>query len=82
MNILHISVITQMLTTALSNKLNFFTPTAVEATDLAVRIVTPDLRGLNYCRRTAPLLMDTKGNEHCLAIGKEYRIRTGLSSPG
>lgn len=30
-----------------SNMLNFFTPTAIEAADLVIRIVTPDLRGLN-----------------------------------
>lgn len=28
-----------------SNMLNFFTPTAIEAADLTVRIITPDLRG-------------------------------------
>ena len=41
-----------------SNMLNFFTPTAIEAADLVIRIVTPDLRGLNYLR--APLLTDEK----------------------
>ena len=35
-----------------SNMLNFFTPTAIEAADVTVRIITPDLRGLNYLRRT------------------------------
>ena len=43
-----------------SNMLNFFTPTAIEAADLAVRIVTPDLRGLNYLRAHKPLLTDEK----------------------
>ena len=43
-----------------SNMLNFFTPTAIEAADLAVRIITPDLRGLNYLRAHRPLLMDEK----------------------
>ena len=43
-----------------SNMLNFFTPTAIEAADLAVRIVTPDLRGLNYLRAHRPLLTDEK----------------------
>lgn len=43
-----------------SNMLNFFTPTAIEAADLAVRIITPDLRGLNYLRAHKPLLTDDK----------------------
>ena len=40
--------------------LNFFTPTAIEAADLAVRIITPDLRGLSYLRAHQPLLTDAK----------------------
>ena len=40
--------------------LNFFTPTAIEAADLVIRIVTPDLRGLNYLRAHKPLLTDEK----------------------
>ena len=43
-----------------SNMLNFFTPTAIEAADLAVRIITPDLRDLNYLRAHRPLLTDDK----------------------
>lgn len=43
-----------------SNMLNFFTPTAIEAADLTVRIITPDLRGLNYLRAHKPLLTDDK----------------------
>ena len=43
-----------------SNMLNFFTPTAIEAADLAVRIITPDLRGLSYLRAHQPLLTDAK----------------------
>jgi len=43
-----------------SNMLNFFTPTAIEAADVAVRIITPDLRGLNYLRAHKPLLTDDK----------------------
>ena len=43
-----------------SNMLNFFTPTAIEAADLTVRIITPDLRGLNYLRAHKPLLTDEK----------------------
>ena len=40
--------------------LNFFTPTASEAADLTVRIITPDLRGLSYLRAHQPLLTDAK----------------------
>lgn len=43
-----------------SNMLNFFTPTAIEAADLVIRILTPDLRGLNYLKAHKPLLTDTK----------------------
>ncbi len=43
-----------------SNMLNFFTPTAIEAADVIVRIITPDLRGLNYLRAHRPLLTDDK----------------------
>lgn len=43
-----------------SNMLNFFTPTAIEAANLVVRIITPDLRGLNYLRAHRPLLTDDK----------------------
>lgn len=43
-----------------SNMLNFFTPTAIEAADLTVRIITPDLRGLNYLRAHKALLTDDK----------------------
>lgn len=43
-----------------SNVLNFFTPTAIEMADQVVRILTPDLRGLNYLRAHKPLLTDVK----------------------
>ena len=43
-----------------SNMLNFFTPTAIESADLVVRILTPDLRGLNYLKAHKPLLTDEK----------------------
>lgn len=48
-----------------SNMLNFFTPTAIEAADLTVRIITPDLRGLNYLRAHRPLLTDDKFHYDC-----------------
>ena len=40
--------------------LNFFTPTAIEVANLVIRIITPDLRGLNYLRAHKPLLTDEK----------------------
>lgn len=43
-----------------SNMLTFFTATAIEAADLVVRILTPDLRGINYLRAHRPLLTDAK----------------------
>ena len=43
-----------------SNMLNFFTPTAIESADLVVRVITPDLRGLNYLKAHNPLLTDEK----------------------
>lgn len=54
-----------------SNMLNFFTPTAIEAADLTIRIITPDLRGLNYLRAHHPLLTDEKFHyeEHVTLAG-------------
>lgn len=43
-----------------ANMLNFFPPTAIEAADLVVRIITPDLRGLSYFRAHKALLTDSK----------------------
>lgn len=43
-----------------SNVVNFFTPTAIESADLCIRILTPDLRGINYLKAHAPLLTDAK----------------------
>lgn len=43
-----------------ANMLNFFAPTAMEAADLVVRIITPDLRGLSYFRAHKALLTDSK----------------------
>lgn len=43
-----------------SGMLNFFTPTAIEMAHQAVRILTPDLRGLSYLRAHKPLLTDIK----------------------
>ena len=58
-----------------SNMLNFFTPTAIEAADLVVRIITPDLRGLNYLRAHKPLLTDEKFHY------REHLTLAGLARP-
>lgn len=43
-----------------SNVINFFTPTAIESADLVIRILTPDLRGINYLKAHKPILTDAK----------------------
>lgn len=43
-----------------SNMLTFFTPTAIESADIVIRVLTPDLRGLNYLRAHKPLLTDPR----------------------
>lgn len=54
-----------------SNMLNFFTAAAIEAADVTVRILTPDLRGLNYLKSHKPLLTDIKFHydEHLTLAG-------------
>lgn len=58
-----------------SNMLNFFTPTAIESADLVVRIITPDLRGLNYLRAHKALLTDEKFHY------EEHLTFAGLARP-
>ena len=43
-----------------SNMTNFFTPAAIEAADTVVRILTPDLKGINYLKAHQPLLTDKR----------------------
>lgn len=43
-----------------SDMMNIFTPAAIEASDLTIRILTPDFRGLHYLRAHNPLLTDEK----------------------
>lgn len=68
-----------------SNMLNFFTPTAIEAADVTVRIITPDLRGLNYLRAHKPLLTDDKFhyNSHLTFAGlaRPFHMRTWCRIP-
>lgn len=41
-----------------SNMTNVFTPAAIESGDLILRILTPDLKGVNYLKAHEPLLQD------------------------
>lgn len=41
-----------------SNMTNVFTPAAIESGDVIVRILTPDLKGINYLKAHQPLLVD------------------------
>ena len=41
-----------------SNMANVFSPAAIEAGDLVIRILTPDLKGVNYLKAHQPLLVD------------------------
>ena len=54
-----------------SNMANVFTPAAIEAGDLVIRILTPDLKGVNYLKAHQPLLVDGRFhyNEHLSLAG-------------
>ena len=41
-----------------STMTNVFTPAAIESGDLVVRLLTPDLKGINYLKAHQPLLVD------------------------
>lgn len=43
-----------------SNMTNFFTPAAIDAAEVIIRILTPDLKGINYLKAHQPLLMDAR----------------------
>lgn len=43
-----------------SNMTNVFTPAAIESGELVVRILTPDLKGVNYLKAHQPLLVDER----------------------
>ena len=43
-----------------SDMMNIFTPAAIEAADLVIRVLTPDFRGLHYLKAHKPLLTDEK----------------------
>ena len=42
------------------NMTNVFTPAAIESGDLVIRILTPDLKGVNYLKAHQPLLVDER----------------------
>ena len=37
-----------------SSMTNVFTPAAIESGDLVIRLLTPDLKGVNYLKATSP----------------------------
>lgn len=41
-----------------SNMTNVFVPAAIESGDIVIRILTPDLKGINYLKAHQPLLVD------------------------
>lgn len=43
-----------------SSMTNFFTPAAIDAANVIVRILTPDLKGINYLKAHQPLLLDAR----------------------
>lgn len=54
-----------------SNMTNYFTPAAIDAAGVIVRVLTPDLRGVNYLKAHQPLLLDARFrfNEHMTFAG-------------
>ena len=54
-----------------SNMTNVFTPAAIESGDLIIRLLTPDLKGVNYLKAHEPLLQDKRFryNEHITFAG-------------
>ncbi|MBP1737672.1 MAG: hypothetical protein H6Q60_1553 [Oscillospiraceae bacterium] len=58
-----------------SNMTNVFTPAAIESGDVIVRILTPDLKGVNYLKAHQPLLGDSRFRYH------EHITFAGLARP-
>ena len=54
---------------------NVFTPAAIESGDLVLRIVTPDLKGINYLKAHQPLLADGRFHYH------EHITFAGMARP-
>lgn len=58
-----------------SNMTNFFTPAAIESANVAVRILTPDLKGVSYLAAHQPLLTDARFHYH------DHLTFAGLARP-
>jgi len=58
-----------------SNMTNVFTPAAIESGDIIVRILTPDLKGINYLKAHQPLLVDSRFRYH------EHITFAGMARP-
>lgn len=58
-----------------SNMTNFFTPAAIESADTVIRILTPDLKGVNYLKAHQPLLTDARFKYH------EHLTFAGMARP-
>ncbi len=58
-----------------SNMTNFFTPAAIESADTVIRILTPDLKGVNYLKAHQPLLTDARFKYH------EHMTFAGMARP-
>ncbi len=54
---------------------NVFTPAAIESGDLVARIVTPDLKGINYLKAHQPFLADGRFHYH------EHMTFAGMARP-
>lgn len=54
---------------------NVFTPAAIESGDLVLRVVTPDLKGINYLKAHQPLLADGRFHYH------EHMTFAGMARP-
>ena len=54
---------------------NVFTPAAIESGDLVLRIVTPDLKGINYLKAHQPLLVAGRFHYH------EHMTFAGMARP-
>lgn len=54
---------------------NVFTPAAIESGDLVIRILTPDLKGINYLKAHQPLLADGRFHYH------EHMTFAGMARP-
>lgn len=58
-----------------SNMTNVFTPAAIESGDLTIRVLTPDLKGVNYLKAHQPLLTDSRFRS------AEHMTFAGLARP-